>query len=902
MALTGNLTIPVNMRTRCEADGTIHTSGNHTLTINNWSDPGDLNQYFFPATTSDKILLGNGATPVEHLEWWAGAGNGSNDDHAFTQWHASGGRVKRATHDGPYYCTDQTAVANAVYLSNKFTKLRNTSTGGSNPTWKIPAGVSDVEITGFWFDQQSSTTARGLELQVTAGGASKFNINVHDNFFSGSGVNAPPMLDLISTGSNAEFVQIWIQKNGFQNESGSYCIGTDSTNIKVHISNNAWYAGIGANFCEFTNSGWLDIDENDLRGPAGANYNTGVSETSQRTQANVSVASGGRALTILAGTTPAFTKDDEGQRVVISGKFDSYIEEVIDPYHATLSSAVAASSGAATNANMTVYRQTDPTGLANIAYHFKGDRAITTIKSTIDEGICHFLKVDLGLGKANSPINIVGGQIQGRLTCDSTTEFNFFGTEMYSGALRQGGGVAPVLNGIITPLCTTLYRGTGSFNGFRQLAKGNPIGNNSSLWVMPNLTMNRETNAFSITPLVQLKDAVLKGTVSGGDQPTDALRLKGSTNSDKTAYTTINEDGGNVGFGIATPLHKGHFYDPTTCKVAVDSPLSQDAQFRLMAANVDYWAIYRPSATTQFRIYNFTLGDDNFMIDPSTGRIGIRNNFPTELLTLGFPGVTGGEVGFAGTSSGHTKVQAPAAAGSPTLTWPTVTGTLQQQFTTAVTSSSTPTVTGDCAYNILDITALAANATFAAPSGTPLDGNRIRVRWKDNGTSRTLGYNAIFRAVGVTLPAATTISKTGYFDAVYNGTDSKWDVIAVVTEGVTPSLATAAVYRALLSQSSTAAPTATVAEQTLAGTLTWSYVGVGRYRLTNSVAEFVANKTHIFMGSSFNVSGGQTQLRTIRSSTTVIDLEILDCDPTIPTAGLANGLMTETPFTILVYP
>ena len=99
---------------------------------------------------------------------------------------------------------------------------------------------------------------------------------------------------------------------------------------------------------------------------------------------------------------------------------------------------------------------------------------------------------------------------------------------------------------------------------------------------------------------------------------------------------------------------------------------------------------------------------------------------------------------------------------------------------TSVASSATLTPdAGDTQYNV---TALATNATFAIPSGTPSHGQKILIRVKDDGTSRTLSWNAIYRTLGVTLPTATTISKTLYVGIVYNSTDTKWDVIATAEE------------------------------------------------------------------------------------------------------------------------
>jgi hypothetical protein len=189
-----------------------------------------------------------------------------------------------------------------------------------------------------------------------------------------------------------------------------------------------------------------------------------------------------------------------------------------------------------------------------------------------------------------------------------------------------------------------------------------------------------------------------------------------------------------------------------------------------------------------------------------------------------------------------------------------------------VTSSATITPTGDVS-DVYTVTALAVNATIAAPTGTPTDGQKLIIRIKDAGVrkSSTLGinaiattntsasivitdsangaavgnyvtiagvsaaiggipaasmntrfaitavatntitvltgstatstatgtatasgtlsydgygltWNAIYRAVGTTLPVATTATKTIYVGCIYNAADTKWDVVAVSTQ------------------------------------------------------------------------------------------------------------------------
>ena len=99
----------------------------------------------------------------------------------------------------------------------------------------------------------------------------------------------------------------------------------------------------------------------------------------------------------------------------------------------------------------------------------------------------------------------------------------------------------------------------------------------------------------------------------------------------------------------------------------------------------------------------------------------------------------------------------------------------------SVTSSATVTANADTNDSVV-ITAQAAGLTLANPSGTPVQGQPLMIRIKDNGTSRSITYDSQFRAIGVTLPTATTVSKTTYLGCIYNSTDTKWDVVGVNTE------------------------------------------------------------------------------------------------------------------------
>jgi hypothetical protein len=97
-----------------------------------------------------------------------------------------------------------------------------------------------------------------------------------------------------------------------------------------------------------------------------------------------------------------------------------------------------------------------------------------------------------------------------------------------------------------------------------------------------------------------------------------------------------------------------------------------------------------------------------------------------------------------------------------------------------ITSSATPAIDTDT-VDQFTITALATNISSMSSSlsGTPVEGQKLIIRIKDNGTPRGISWGASWRGMGVTLPIVTTASKILYIGAVYNATDSIWDVIAV---------------------------------------------------------------------------------------------------------------------------
>jgi len=80
---------------------------------------------------------------------------------------------------------------------------------------------------------------------------------------------------------------------------------------------------------------------------------------------------------------------------------------------------------------------------------------------------------------------------------------------------------------------------------------------------------------------------------------------------------------------------------------------------------------------------------------------------------------------------------------------------------------------------------LTGSVTLGVPTGSLLNGQKLLIRLKDNGTARGISWTATtggYRALGVTLPTTTVLSKITYVGCVYNSADSFWDVVATVTQ------------------------------------------------------------------------------------------------------------------------
>lgn len=162
------------------------------------------------------------------------------------------------------------------------------------------------------------------------------------------------------------------------------------------------------------------------------------------------------------------------------------------------------------------------------------------------------------------------------------------------------------------------------------------------------------------------------------------------------------------------------------------------------------------------------------------------------------PAAADNDTSIATTAWVQTEIAAKAPLASPALTGnptaPTATAgdndtsiattafvhqAKRSEVVTALTDGATPALDASLG-NMFTLTA-AGNRTIAVPSN-PTNGQKIVIIHLASGADRTLALNTGaggFRfGTTITALSATTSGKKDYIGAIYNGADSKWDVVA----------------------------------------------------------------------------------------------------------------------------
>jgi hypothetical protein len=252
----------------------------------------------------------------------------------------------------------------------------------------------------------------------------------------------------------------------------------------------------------------------------------------------------------------------------------------------------------------------------------------------------------------------------------------------------------------------------------------------------------------------------------------------------------------NGGTGLNTYNANGVLYASGATTLAAGTAFTYDPTTNILtnnkAASVYNWASsYSQYSSGSFTVASSTAGAVTFLtnnlIDTGGGiyRLGPSNSYGGALLMQ-----NGGFIFYSSLTSGTGQPIVSIASllfadrlGNFQFNSSTYPGSVIfygsiKSATISILSAATiqPTSNTTNQYNV---TALATSAIFAAPTGSPADGQRLLIRIKDDGTARGLTWSASYREIGTTLPTTTVATKTTYVDCIYNSADIKWDVVDV---------------------------------------------------------------------------------------------------------------------------
>jgi hypothetical protein len=274
-----------------------------------------------------------------------------------------------------------------------------------------------------------------------------------------------------------------------------------------------------------------------------------------------------------------------------------------------------------------------------------------------------------------------------------------------------------------------------------------------------------------------------KPTTLGGYGITDAVDGSGTTDyvpkwtdSNTLTDSVIRETGGKVGVGVAPD---------SSIKLKVVETTSAAS---LRSENT--WSSATSDTTTgSFQNSSINAGNKNYGVNTLVSGSAVENiGVQGRATGTGTSNSIGGEFSAEGTTTNKYALKLLDGTQAIGKYLKCVTTDGKANWGDVVvnpivqTVASSATVTPVSTNDLVTITAQAVGLTLANPTGTFVEGQALMIRIKDNGTARTIAFDTNYRAIGITLPTTTVISKTLYLGIIYNSTDGKFDIVGLNQE------------------------------------------------------------------------------------------------------------------------
>jgi hypothetical protein len=253
---------------------------------------------------------------------------------------------------------------------------------------------------------------------------------------------------------------------------------------------------------------------------------------------------------------------------------------------------------------------------------------------------------------------------------------------------------------------------------------------------------------------------------------------------------TITQDRGPIvlngngsGNGAIRIADNGTYYSAGLLKVGTNGQVTSDTNWIKSTSGGSHW-IYQVDANTPTylqtkNLNSGALAEAQFMAQSDASDIFIRclssGYSPSGIMAAGDTWIDADGRLVIATANTSWPILFSNDAGS------TLSGRIdsikgwQGAITPRVVSQISPlSITPNCdSQDLTKVTALASTLTINAPSGTPQDGQLLKFYIKDNGTTRTLTWNAIY----TNSPPTATGAKKNILWFQYNTDTSNWEKV-----------------------------------------------------------------------------------------------------------------------------